>query len=131
MQILETAPGFADPKRAKTDWLETDDAASRARQAIENARAKPVSADDIARAPTDHANSDGFVTFDELIAMKRAGLDDEDMLEQLRPTGQVFDLTPNQKQALIDAGISPYVAMEMTRIKQSERNRMLADAPTE
>jgi len=41
-----------------------------------------------------------------------------------------LDLTAKQKQALIDAGISPYVAAEMTRINEPEKNRVLANAPS-
>ena len=113
---------------AKPDWFATADGERRARQAIENARQKPATADDVAGLQTADANSDGFVTFDELIAMKQAGFDDEDMLQRLYATGQVFDLTPKQKQSLIDAGISPFVAVEMTRINESEKNRVLATA---
>jgi len=52
------------------------------------------------------------------------------MIQRLHATGQVFDLTSKQKQALIADGISPYVAAEMTRINEPEKNRVLANAPT-
>jgi hypothetical protein len=59
--------------------------------------------------------------------MKQAGLNDEQMLARLRATDQIFDLTEDQKKALIDAGISPYVVAEMPRINQAEKNRVLAE----
>lgn len=115
---------------AKTDWFATEDGKRQARQAIERARQKPATVEDVARAQSADLNSDGFVTFDELVAMKQAQLDDEDLLQRLHATGQVYDLTAKQKQALIDAGISPYVAAEMTRINEPEKNRVLANAPS-
>jgi uncharacterized membrane protein YebE (DUF533 family) len=112
---------------AKTDWFKKDDGERRALQAIESARQNPATVADVEQASTADLNSDGFVTIDELVAMKQAGLNDEQMLARLRATDQIFDLTEDQKKALIDAGISPYVVAEMPRINQAEKNRVLAE----
>jgi hypothetical protein len=83
----------------------------------------------VAKASTADLNADGFVTFDEIVAMDRAGLDDAKMIQRLRATGQVFDVTPAQRDALTEAGVSPVVVAEMPRINQAEKNRVLAPTP--
>jgi len=60
---------------------------------------------DALKAPTADINGDGFVTLDELIAMRRAGLSDQEMIDRLRATGQVFTLSPLQWRYLYDRGI--------------------------
>jgi hypothetical protein len=111
---------------AKTDWFEDEDGDESARTAIANARANPATAADVARARTADLNSDGFVTFDELVAMDQAGLSDTEVLARLRATDQIFELSGDQRRALLDAGVSPQVVAEMPRINQAEKNRVLA-----
>ena len=111
---------------AKTSWFERDDGDDRARAAIEAAQARPATADSAKGASTADVNSDGFVTFDEIVAMDKAGLSDAAMIQRLRATGQVFDVTPAQRQALTDAGVSAAVVAEMPRINQAEKDRVLA-----
>ena len=114
---------------AKTDWFDRDDGDDHAVAAVEQARRNPATAADVRRASTADLNSDGFVTFDEVVAMEEAGLSDTEMLARLRATDQVFDLTAAQRNALLDAGVSPTVVAEMPRINQAEKNRVLASEP--
>ena len=111
---------------AKTDWFEDPSARDAARDAISDSRTSPADVDDVARSRTADLDDDGFVTFDELVAMERAGLSDDEMLRRLRATGQVFDLTGEQERALIDAGVSSYVVREMKYINVDERDRILS-----
>src|SRR5438552_8954594 len=76
-----------------------------AQQANSNAQARPATAQDAVNAPTADLNGDGFVTLDEVLAMKQAGLPDQVMIEKLRATGQVFELTPEQQQFLGERGV--------------------------
>ena len=114
---------------AKTDWFERDDGDEHAVAAVEDARRSPATAADVQRARTADLNADGFVTFDEVVAMDEAGLGDTEMIARLRATGQVFELNAEQRQALIGAGVSPTVVAEMPRINQAEKNRVLAGEP--
>jgi hypothetical protein len=114
---------------AKTDWFDRDDGDDHAVAAVEQARRNPATSADVRRASTADLNADGFVTFDEVVAMDQAGLGDGEMIARLRATDQVFDLNAQQRQALINAGVSPAVVAEMPRINQDERNRVLASEP--
>ena len=77
------------------------------------------------RAPTADVNGDGFVTMDEVVAMRAAGFSDQQMLERLRATGQVFELTPEQQRYLHDHGVSDYVIGQMLDVNRDVRDRLL------
>ena len=79
------------------------DLACRANERSEQRPALPADARD---ARTADLNGDGFVTLDEMIAMRRAGLDDREIIQRLVATGQVFTLSPRQWQYLYDRGIN-------------------------
>jgi hypothetical protein len=111
---------------ARTDWLENPGAQDAARDAIDDSQRSPVSAEDVARSTTADINNNGFVTLDEMVAMERAGLSDDEVLGRLRATGQVFDLTREQERALLDAGISSRVVREMRDINGEEREMILS-----
>jgi hypothetical protein len=110
---------------ARTDWLQNPGAEDAARDAIDDAQRAPVTAQDVARSTTADINANGFVTLDEMVAMERAGLSDDEMLQRLRATGQIFDLTGEQERALRDAGISSRVVREMREINVEEREMIL------
>ena len=110
---------------AKTDWFENPSARDAAEDAIRDSQRSPVSVDDVTRSRTADIDDDGFVTFDEMVAMERAGLSDDEILRRLRATGQVFDLTREQEGALLDAGVSSYVVREMEYINAEEREMIL------
>lgn len=76
-------------------------------------------------APTADLNGDGFVTLDEVLAMKQAGLADDDILERLRATNQVFAPTIAQRDFLRNHGISNYVLEQMLNINGGQRSRVL------
>jgi hypothetical protein len=89
------------------------------------AQTSPVSAEQARRARTADVNSDGYVTLDEVVAMKEAGLSDREMLNRLEATGQIFDLTAESRQYLRDRGVSEYVITEMARLNPARREQLL------
>ena len=98
-----------------------------AQEAVERARRNPATPEDVRRSRTADLNNDGFVTTDELIAMERAGLSDEEMLARLEATGQIFELTAAQERRLRAAGLSAYVVAEMQQLHRAERQRLLSE----
>ena len=80
----------------KTNPKNRDEAVKAAR----DAEAHPATATDVKNSDTADLNKDGFVTLDEVVAMKDAGLGDRDMIRRLEKTSQVFELTDTQKNYL-------------------------------
>lgn len=105
---------------AETDWFSSADNTSDARRAVQNAQTDPATADGVENSDTGDLNGDGFVTTDELIAMEDAGLSEDEIMDRLEATDQVFDLTPEQSDELIAAGVSRDVV--------NQRDRLLSDA---
>ncbi len=95
-----------------------------AESAGRRAQTTPVTAEQARTARTADVNNDGYVTLDEVVAMKDAGLNDRDMLDRLQATGQVFDLTTESQQYLRDHGISENVIREMQNLNQSRRQTL-------
>jgi hypothetical protein len=112
---------------ARTDWFDGDDEArsAAARRAMERAEEDPATAADVERSRTADLNDDGFVTMDELVAMEEAGLSDDEMIERLEATGQVFELDAEQRRSLMDAGLSRQLVAEIQEINRDERDRVL------
>ena len=52
-------------------------------------------------------NNDGFVTTDEIIAMHKAGLNDDEIVARSRSTQQIFQLSSDQEHRLLEAGLRP------------------------
>jgi hypothetical protein len=77
-----------------------------ARQANERSKQHPALPADAREAKTADLNGDGFVTLDELIAMRRVGLDDREIVARLEATRQVFTLSPRQWIYLYDRWIN-------------------------
>jgi hypothetical protein len=90
-----------------------------------SARTTPVTAEQARAAQTADVNSDGFVTLDEVVAMKDAGLTDREMLNRLQATGQVFDLTPESERSLRERGVSETVIREMQNLNLQGREQVL------
>ena len=113
---------------AKTDWFEDDDEDVRdeARAAVNKAQRDPATVEDARDSRTADINNDGFVTLDEVIAMERADLSDEEMIKKLERTDQVFDLNAEQREVLLDNGVSRKVVDAMVNINKNERDRLLA-----
>jgi hypothetical protein len=99
-----------------------------ARKANDKAQSSPARAADVRNARTADLNDDGFVTLDEVIAMHKANLSDDEMVRRLEDTGQIFELTTEQENKLADAGVSRYVIRQMRTINQDERDRLLSSA---
>jgi len=85
-----------------------------------NSQAHPATPEAARTATTADINSDGFVTLDEVVALKNAGLSDSEMLQRLRATKQVFNLSEDQRKYLVDRGVSQSVIDQMASINQTE-----------
>jgi hypothetical protein len=80
-----------------------------AQAAVRRAQEHPATPQEALTAQTADLNGDGFVTLDEVAAMKRAGFSDQQILDRMRATGQVFELTLQQQDYLRNNGIDQYV----------------------
>lgn len=76
-----------------------------AKRANDDAQQHPAGLAEAKDAATADLNNDGFVTLDEVVALRRAGLNEQQMLERLRATRQVFAVSARQRQYLLDRGI--------------------------
>jgi hypothetical protein len=111
---------------ARTDWFDDkDSAADDARRSVEIAQQQPATAEQARRAATADVNGDGFVTADEIVAMKKAGLSDDEMVSRLRATNQVFDVSAEQASVLRQQGVSDHVIQEMQQINRQSRDSIL------
>jgi hypothetical protein len=57
--------------------------------------------------------------------MERAGFSDEKILDRLRATGQIFELTTEQKNYLRSRGVSDNVIAQLSTINQDKRDQLL------
>ncbi len=96
-----------------------------AEDAVRRAQEHPATPQEALNAPTADLNGDGFVTMDEVAAMKRAGLSDQQILDKMRATGQVFELTPDQQAYLRNNGIDQYVIDQIPELNRDVRNQLL------
>lgn len=95
-------------------------------RADRRAREYPVTPEEARNAPTADINGDGYVTMDEVVAMRRAGLTDQEMIDRLKATNQFFELTPQQENYLRDHGVSNRVVLAMRDINRDLRDRAYA-----
>lgn len=72
-----------------------------------------------ANMPTADANHDGFVTLDEIVDMKNAGISDEEMIRRIQATGLTFDLNADQRKFLADHGVSATVIGRLPEMNRS------------
>ncbi len=96
-----------------------------AQEAAQRAQAHPATPQEALNAPTADLNGDGFVTMDEVVAMRRAGLSDQQILDKMRASGQVFELTPDQQTYLRNNGVDQYVIDQIPEINRDVRNQLL------
>lgn len=115
---------------ARTDWFEEDNELSRDRlsQALEEARRNPATPAEALAADTADINNDGLVTTDEVLAMQEAGLSDRQILARLEATDQVFDLTQDQRDRLVAAGLSRQLVDQFENVN-SEQRELLSSSP--
>lgn len=96
-----------------------------AMQSIQNAQSNPATPEQARNAPTADVNGDGYVTLDEVIAVKNAGFSDAEIIRRLRATNQVFELTADQQQQLRDAGVSQNVIDQMLNINRDAKQQLI------
>jgi hypothetical protein len=101
-----------------------------AEEAARKSEANPATPEAVRNSTTADLNKDGFVTLDEVVAMKNAGLSDDQMVDRLRATGQVFDLNTDQRRYLTDRGVSPSLVDRMVTIKASGNNEVIGRDPS-
>lgn len=96
-----------------------------AQEATQTAQTRPATAQEARNATTADLNRDGFVTLDEVVALKDAGFTDAQIMDRLRATGQVFELTSEQQQYLTSRGVSGSVVNQMQDLNRDTRNQLL------
>jgi len=100
-----------------------------AQAAAQNAQTHPATPAMALNAPTADLNGDGFVTMDEVVAMKQAGFPDQQILDKMRATGQVFELTPEQQAYLRNNGVSQYIIDQIPEINRDVREQLYNQQP--
>ena len=111
----------------KITGKEKDKARDEAIKASERAERNPASPEDVDKARTADLNDDGFVTLDEVVALRQANLSDDEMVDRLERTGQVFELTDYQEDYLRTRGVSDDVLREMRNMNQDFARTASAD----
>ena len=96
-----------------------------AQQANSKAQSSPATPEQARAAKTADVNGDGFVTLDEVVAMKQAGFSDKEILDRLRASGQVFELSQQQRDFLLNHGISQNVVTQMENINREQKQKIL------
>lgn len=87
-------------------------------KANQNAEQHPAAPGDVAASTDADLNHDGFVTLDEIIALKRAGLTEDQMKDRIMHADQVFAPNERQQQYLRDRGIGQAVIDAMLHTGQ-------------
>jgi hypothetical protein len=108
---------------SQLDKSDPDKNRDEAKRADKRARDNPATADDARLARTADINNDGYVTMDEVVAMAKTGLSDDEMITRLERTGQFFELTSDQEQYLRVHGVSRRVVTAMRDINQDVCNK--------
>ena len=96
-------------------------------KASDRDRDYPPTTSDVERARTADLNGDGYVTLNEVVAMRKAGLSDSDMIRRLEDTGQVFSLSSEQENYLRDRGVSDEVVRAMRDMNQGNDRSVSRD----
>ena len=99
-----------------------------ASEAARKSQEAPATVEQARTATTADINHDGFVTMDEVVALKQAGFSDDQIIEKLRATGQIFQLTEEQKRYLMDRGVSANVVDRMMTLNQERKDELPAPA---
>jgi hypothetical protein len=111
------------------DKIEQDKTQARADaiKASQRAEKNPAKPEQVDKATTADLNNDGFVTIDEVVAMRQANLNDQQMLDRLRQTGEIFELTEYQQDYLRTRGVSDNVIRQLPTVNQ-DAARTASDA---
>jgi hypothetical protein len=97
-----------------------------AQAATQRAQSNPATPQQALNATTADLNGDGYVTMDEVVAMKRAGLSDQQILQRMQVTGQVFELSPQQQDYLRQNGVDEYVIGQIPELNRQTRDQLLS-----
>jgi len=100
-----------------------------AKTATTKAQQRPATAEEALKAATGDVNGDGFVTLDEVIALKAAGFGDDEIIRRLEATGQVFELTPEQETYLTDRKVSRSVVERLRTVNQKAKDAVIEGLP--
>ncbi|HEY7119788.1 MAG TPA: glycine zipper domain-containing protein [Tepidisphaeraceae bacterium] len=87
-------------------------------KASDRDRDNPPTASEARSARTADLNGDGYVTLNEVVAMRDANLSDDEMIRRLEDTGQVFSLSDEQETYLRDRNVSDRVIRAMRSMNQ-------------
>lgn len=105
--------GSSVKEKEKANSQSADEAGRRARE-------NPAAASQVAQSTSADLNADGFVTMDEVVAMQKAGLSEDDMIDRLKRTDQVFEMTQQQERYLADRGISQRMIERMPSLNRAD-----------
>jgi len=100
-----------------------------AKTATTKAQQRPATAEEALKAATGDVNGDGFVTLDEVVALKAAGFGDDEIIRRLEATGQVFELTPEQETYLTDRKVSRSVVERLRTVNQKAKDAVIEGLP--
>jgi hypothetical protein len=90
-------------------------------RASHNAETAPVGIDVARHSVKADLNDDGFITLDEILAMRNSGIAPKEMIVRLKATGYVFLVTPYQQQFLRDRGVDKAVIEELNKETPKEK----------
>ena len=113
---------------ASPEMLRTHSLGS-ARKVNQQAEQQPVRHTDAENSPNADLNHDGFVTMDEILALKRAGLTSNDIIDHVRQTPMTFELSDRQQQYLKDRAIDQSVINAMLQMNGNGPNSNPDAAP--
>jgi len=99
-------------------------------QASQRAEQNPARIEDVNNTRTADLNNDGFVTLDEVVALRNANLSDREILDRLGRTSQVFELTPWQEDYLQQRGVSRQVIDQMRSLNRDTAAQTVSDHST-
>jgi hypothetical protein len=115
---------------AKMDDKDKDKTKDGAIKASQNAQQHPATAAEVKDSSTADLNADGFVTLDEVVAMKDAGLGDKEMIKRLQRTQQYFELSDEQMKYLRDHQVDEKVITAMRDMRPDEARTASATITT-
>lgn len=121
---LGAGGGYLIGMQLDKDDEDRDEAITASKRAEQN----PATAEQALSARTADVNSDGYVTLDEVVAMEKAGLSDDQIIDRLDKTDMVFDLGTKQRQYLRDNGVSERVVTAMKEVNPDIRREAEARA---
>ena len=108
---------------AQTEKVNSNDRDA-AIEANRRAETRPATAEEASVATTADVNKDGFVTLDEVVAMEKANLSDEQIISRLDATDQIFELTPEQERYLLDRGVSRTIVNRLPEMNREQRDNI-------